>query len=102
MTIFTAGKTNLLFFHLDFGCPRITQYLEPSIVRPKLLACDAFVFQRVLYERAGLDRSTLVPIDPLPDGLRAAADTARKIGLTVAQRNSELQGVEGDFGRRYP
>ncbi len=96
MTIFTAGETNLLFFNLDFGCPRNTQYLETSIVRPKLFACDAFVFQRVLYERARLDRSTLIPIDPLPDGLRAASYTARKIGLAVAQGDSELQGVEGE------
>ncbi|SAK88111.1 hypothetical protein AWB76_06282 [Caballeronia temeraria] len=96
MTIFTAGETNLLFYNLDFGCPRNTQYLEPSIVRAKLLACHAFIFQRVLYERTSLDRSTLVSVDPLPDGLGAAADTARKIGLAVAQRNSKLQGVEGD------
>jgi hypothetical protein len=95
MTIFTAGETNLLFFHLDFGFPRNTQYLEPSIVRSKLLACDAFVFQRVLYERARLDRCTLVPVDPLPDGLSAAAYSTSEFGLTPAQGNGELQGFEG-------
>ena len=96
MTILTAGETNLLFYSLDFGSPRNAQYLESSIVRPKLLACDAFVFQRVLYERASFDWGPLVPVYPLPHGLSATADSASKFGLSPAQGDGEFQGFEGE------